>query len=522
MSVHPSFAWRSAAVRWPLLLSAALLSALPSAAKPFAPRTFCSIYSDAPTCSGNVPACMFCHVAPPDLNVFGLAVHDALPGEIEDTLPDALSLVENLDSDGDGSSNLEEILLGTRPGDPNSHTSIDAVPEGEPNPDYALGSWDPVYAYRRVSIAYCGAPPGFEALEEVRAATDEAAGRMLVHAKLSACLASDFWRNTGLMRLADKRIRPLQAVNIDGVIPLADYAWDYRLFVHALTGDRDARDLLLATYHIDPDGNVVNGVISPPEGFDIGGQPLEAERRAGMITTQWFLMIHTMFSELPRTTAAQAYRAYLGHDIAKNEGLLPVDGEPIDIDDRGVDGEACVLCHATLDPLSYAFAYYEGIQGAATGTYRVNRPSWSPDAVCKELGQYSCTGRVHLVALGGNDPFNKSQYEPLQQPMPTTPIAMDRVALAACTARVNADAAGAPVVFAGFDLSADRVDPSLDSFGNTADILAKRLLARALRPDELGILKDLATDDAGAPVPAHDVAVLMCFTMATLTETVLY
>lgn len=36
-----------------------------------------------------------------------------------------------------------------------------------------------------------------------------------------------------------------------------------------------------------------------------------------MLTTRWFLAKNTMVTPIPRTTAAQAYRAYLGYDIAK-------------------------------------------------------------------------------------------------------------------------------------------------------------------------------------------------------------
>jgi hypothetical protein len=79
-----------------------------------------------------------------------------------------------------------------------------------------------------------------------------------------------------------------------------------------------------------------------------------------MITTQWFLHSNTMVSALPRTTAAQAYRAYLGADISAMEGLIPVAGEPTDVDHKGVKQERCAGCHSTLDPLAYAFAKYEG------------------------------------------------------------------------------------------------------------------------------------------------------------------
>jgi hypothetical protein len=61
------------------------------------------------------------------------------------------------------------------------------------------------------------------------------------------------------------------------------------------------------------------------------------------------------------------------------EGLLPVAGEPADIDNRDVDGPVCRDCHSTLDPMSYAFAWYEGIRGPATGSYDATRPSRIPN-----------------------------------------------------------------------------------------------------------------------------------------------
>jgi Protein of unknown function (DUF1585) len=93
-----------------------------------------------------------------------------------------------------------------------------------------------------------------------------------------------------------------------------------------------------------------------------------------------------MFSSLPRVTGAQAYRSYLGADIASNEGLRPVAGEPVDIDDKGVDAPRCANCHSTLDPLSYPFADYEGVVISVTvpfGSYDPGRakrlmPAWDP------------------------------------------------------------------------------------------------------------------------------------------------
>ena len=385
---------------------------LPAAsAKPVGPRLACAHYPDAPMCRGAVVACTQCHTAPPELNLYGADLFASLSANdlvYEDDLGVALLDIEGADSDGDGLTNLEEILLGTRPGDPASFFSAPAPPSGDPNPGFDVGNYDEAFAFRRLLIAYCGRSPTFEERAGFAAAPDQ---RALRHSTLDECLTSTYWTGEGLQRLADKRIRPLQAINIDGVIPLADYGWDYRLFVHALTGDRDARDLLLADYHIDPAGLVVEGVI-PGDGDDqVGGQPALADKRAGMITTQWFLMVHTMFSELPRTTAAQAYRAYLGQDIARSEGLLPVDGEPRDIDDKGVDDQdTCIYCHATLDPLSYAFAHYTGIdRDRGNGAFVVDRPSWQPsevEAVLLDvpLGDTAAAGVTEWAQIAADSP----------------------------------------------------------------------------------------------------------------------
>ena len=249
-------------------------------------------------------------------------------------------------------------------------------------------------------MLYCGHSASFEARAELMA-LDVDEQRQSVHGVLSACLDSEFWRDAGLRRLADRRIRPVLALGPDTQVQLgpargvlADYEWDYRLWRYVLTDDRDMRELLTAQYHVVDDGfgglMPVEGVIMPdieiaPNFFN-GGQPLAPEHRAGMITTQWFILLNTMFSGLPRTTAAQAYRSYLGMDLSRDEGILPVSGEPVDIDRKGVAAPACAQCHSTLDPLAYAFAYYVGLESmlpGSGGTYRPERPAamiegWDP------------------------------------------------------------------------------------------------------------------------------------------------
>ena len=81
---------------------------------------------------------------------------------------------------------------------------------------------------------------------------------------------------------------------------------------------------------------------------------------------------------MPRNAASQAYRAYLGIDIAKSEGLFPIANEPKDYDAAGVKSPACAFCHSTLDPMSYAFSTFEGLgrRQGPVGSYNPNRTTW--------------------------------------------------------------------------------------------------------------------------------------------------
>jgi hypothetical protein len=383
-----------------------LFSSSSAYAKPVAPELVCRSYPNIPDCSGRLVTCSHCHasVYPTSWNVFGASVKSELaPGTaFEDALPDALAALEPSDSDGDGLSNLEELELGTAPGDAASGFTEAPVSEGADNPQYDVGNYDYAFAYRRVMILYCGASPSYDQRRAFDADHPDAETlRERLHAALSECLDSKHWSETALPRLADKRIRPLQAAGPDSMIRIGtsgrrlvvgDYRYDYRMWRYLLTGDRDMRDLLTARYHVteDESGELqqVSGVLpkEDPMAF-AGGQPLEEEQRAGMLTTQWFLAINTMFSSLPRTSAAQAYRSYLGADISSGEGIRPVPGEPADIDDKGVADPRCATCHSTLDPLAYAFAKYEGIDsmfGGGFGGYEPDRvtrmPRWSDAA----------------------------------------------------------------------------------------------------------------------------------------------
>ena len=390
--------WKAFAVTAALVGS--LAGASKAAARPTAPNLLCRTYPTLARCTGAVVNCSVCHTStdPPTWNGFGSDVAKMLDREREfdDALPDALRAGESMDSDGDGLSNLRELELGTQPGLADSIETEVAPPAGE-NPFYRLGEYDPGFAFRRVSVLYCGKSPTFGEMQAFKAPpASDAQLHDRLHAKLAQCLQSDHWKRTALPRLADKRIRPLYAAGTDSEIKISgfrlvigDYGYDYRLWRYALTDDRDMRDLLTADYFVKESetGELVqeHDVIPKPDaGALAGGQLLPPEKRAGMITTQWFLTINTMFSGMPRTTAAQAYRAYLDADISSNDGIRPVLGEPSDIDNKGVAAPRCASCHSTLDPLAYAFAKYEGIQFSSElkfGAYRPERiaetmPAW--------------------------------------------------------------------------------------------------------------------------------------------------
>ncbi|WP_395834883.1 hypothetical protein [Archangium violaceum] len=372
----------------PLLLGAAVFLSGGALAKPPAGGVFCSTYPSSPACTGQQPSCNYCHIAPPQRNVFGAGLEPHLaPGAarpLSDTdfayaLPTALKAVEAEDADGDGVSNLVEIQRGTFPGDATS-VPVDTgrCQGGENNPQYDVCRYDARFAYKRLLLDFCGVPPTYAQLKEFNAlsAADQLA-RM--DAELDRCTQSEFWRgkNGQLWKLAHPKVRPVGSLKEGedpGVIALADYYDDYALYTYAQIDDHDAREVMTAKYYVRRETNPTRYTAVP----SLPTQAMDEVHRAGNITSRWSLLYFVMFSALPRNAASQAYRAYLGLDIAKQEGLFSVPGEPRDYDNAGVTSPGCAACHATLDPLSYPFRNYEGLSfpinpDAPWGTYVPNR-----------------------------------------------------------------------------------------------------------------------------------------------------
>ncbi len=149
------------------------------------------------------------------------------------------------------------------------------------------------------------------------------------------------------------------------------------------------------------------------------------------------------------------------------------------------------------------------------------------EELCKELGIYSCTMFVHPLALGGVDPYGTGLYEPLPFTGVTSPIVVDRVALAGCTQRVNADLTNptSAVIFKNITVGpGGKVDPTSAAAKTALDTLYKRVLLRTPTADEVAHLQKLATDieATGQPNPGQAWLTLSCFAVITSVESLFY
>lgn len=137
------------------------------------------------------------------------------------------------------------------------------------------------------------------------------------------------------------------------------------------------------------------------------------------------------------------------------------------------------------------------------------------DDLCTELGSVQC-GDIHKVALGGNNPFEETMYEPAASPLPVTPTTIDRVVLSACMRRVAADVQGPAVVFDEIDLASASVDPSDEQTRSQVVSVFRRIHSRDPEEEEVELVSTLAV---GAT--AQEFAVLACFAVAGTSEMVL-
>lgn len=138
--------------------------------------------------------------------------------------------------------------------------------------------------------------------------------------------------------------------------------------------------------------------------------------------------------------------------------------------------------------------------------------------LCAELGGYDCIGEAHLVTLGGVEPAELGIDEPLANASVSAPLAVDRVAIAACAERYRRDQAGPAVLFGPVLELDDKAHREA-----VATLLVERLLAREPKADELAAIVELY--EQVAPLssdPVRDWSVGACVMVATSTEALFY
>jgi hypothetical protein len=143
----------------------------------------------------------------------------------------------------------------------------------------------------------------------------------------------------------------------------------------------------------------------------------------------------------------------------------------------------------------------------------------APDQVCKELGERNCIRDIHVIALGGNDPFRSGINRPPSRPLSTTSIVVDRVLLSACSARARADKVKPARVFTELDLQGPAPAPEAAAVDATIRTLFRRLLVRDPKPSEAALIKALLDpNEPDGPQSAEEFATLACFAIGSSLE----
>lgn len=138
--------------------------------------------------------------------------------------------------------------------------------------------------------------------------------------------------------------------------------------------------------------------------------------------------------------------------------------------------------------------------------------------LCTELGSSDCITDAHRITLGGVEPERLGIDEPIENALVSAPIAVDRVAISACSERYERDQGGSPVVF-GPVLDKDNKKHRTE----VAEGLVRRLLGRHPTKDDTKHL--LALYDELEPISTdvvRDWSVGACVVVATSTEALFY
>ena len=143
--------------------------------------------------------------------------------------------------------------------------------------------------------------------------------------------------------------------------------------------------------------------------------------------------------------------------------------------------------------------------------------------VCKELGTYDCVDNVHKISLGGVDPEFRRIDEPFKDAPIATPIAVDRVALNACSARSALDFATpeSALIFGPLATSTTGLSDTV-AIDASVSTLFQRMLRRAPTDGDIEKLRGLAEQTVAASESSQTFATLACFVAATTMENLFY
>jgi hypothetical protein len=146
------------------------------------------------------------------------------------------------------------------------------------------------------------------------------------------------------------------------------------------------------------------------------------------------------------------------------------------------------------------------------------------DEICKELGKHDCFNTAFRIVMGGVDPYDMRILKPLDDASLASPIALDRVALHACTLRVerDIDAPASAVLF-----KAPKGQPNRAWMDRTTTAFYDRILRRAATTAEKAEMADFyQTVAKGRKDPPaaieKDFTTLGCFAVASSLEATFY
>jgi hypothetical protein len=146
------------------------------------------------------------------------------------------------------------------------------------------------------------------------------------------------------------------------------------------------------------------------------------------------------------------------------------------------------------------------------------------DEICKELGRHDCFKTAFRIVMGGVDPYDMRILTPLDNASLASPIALDRVALHACTLRVARDVE-TPASAVLFKAPRGHADKAWINRSTTA--IYDRVLRRAATPSEkaqmAAFYQTVAKGRKDAPAAAdQDFVTLGCFAVASSLEATFY